>query len=263
MTTSDSSPAAGASAATPPIDAWLTPIAVAALTSGIVSCLGTPIMTISYYQYRWHTVPHTTTGPLTLTSYFGVQPFLYCFAWSLLFGFSYREWPALRRVTDNIVGMVGVAIFFGIALGALIHFVIFPSKPAPMPYEALFWLRYVLFVAPPIVWAVRRFSPLAPPRPFLVRTAPSPESGRRQIIIGIVLAAPALLCLHWLGTDPSAGYLMILGLFIGLGTVGVLAIAASLVLGGLWTMFGLPGRLLARLSPLLLAAGGAWFLFVR
>jgi hypothetical protein len=263
MTTSDSSAATGASKATPPIEAWLTPIAIAAAASGVASSLGTAVMYMSYYQHRYHTLPNTPTGRLTVLSYFGVRSFLFCVGWSLLYALSYREWPALRRVTDKVVGMVAVAVLFGTALWVLMNYVIFPSKPQETPFEVMSWLRYIVFIGPPIVWVVRRFSPLAPPRPIFARKPPSPASGRRQIIAGIVITIPALLCLQWLKTDPNAGYLMILGLFIGLGALGVLVIAASLILGGLWTMFGLPGQLLVRLSPFLLVAGGTWFVFMR
>ena len=262
MTQPDLRPAKGGSATTPPIEAWLTPIGVAAFTSGILSCLATPIMYIIYYRYRWGTTPNTVNGRMTLLSFFSVRAFLFCIAWSLLFALAYREWPALRRLTDRAFGMLGAAILFGTLLWALIHFVIFPHKLGETPYEVLGWLPYVLFTAPLIVWAVRRFSPLAPSRPVFARTAGSPESGRRQIISGIAIAVPALLCVYWV-TTPGAGFLMILALFVGLGAVGVLAIATSLILGGIWTRYGLPGRLFARLSPLLLAAAGAWSIFMR
>ena len=258
----DLRPARGSSVAPPPIEAWLTPIVVAAFARDIVSNVGTSMMYIIYYRHRWGTTPNTTDGPMTLTSFFSVRTLLFSIAWSLLFGLSYREWPALRRLTDRAFGLAAVGILFGTLLWALIHFVIFPHKLGETADEVLGWLSYGFLTGLPVVWAVRRFSPLAPSRPIFARTAGSPESGRRQIISGIAIAIPALLCLYWL-TTPGAGFLMILALFVGLGAVGVLAIATSLILGGIWTKFGLPGRLLARLSPLLLAAAGAWSLFMR
>jgi hypothetical protein len=219
-------------------------------------------MVISYYRYHWGTRANTPTGPMTLASGFSLRTFLFCGAYALLFGLAYRTWPALRRATATAAGMTGVAVAYGIALGALIHFVIFPSKIAEMPYEALFWLRYVLFVTPPIVWAVRRFSPLATPRPLFARRPPEPTSGGRLIAIGIVVAIPALLVLYWL-TTPAAGALMILALFVGLGAIAILVIATAIVLGGLWTIFGWPGRLLASLSPILIAAGAVWWYYTR
>lgn len=263
MTTSDSRPVSGSASAAPPLEAWLKPIGVAALTSAVVSCLGAAIMIMSYYRYRWGTMPNTPTGPLTLRSYFGVRPFLYCTGWSLLYVLCYREWPALRRITGKIPGMVSAALLCGTAFWALIHFVISPSKLKWTDFELLFWLRYVLFIGPAIVWAVRRFSPMAPPRPIFARKPPAPASGWRQIVIGVVISVPALLCLIWLKTDPSAGYLMILAFFIGLGAVGVLAIAAGVILGGIWTMFGLPGRTLVSLSPIFLVVVGTLFVFFR
>ena len=92
--TTDARPANGSSVATPPLEAWLTPIAVAALTSGVASCLGTAVMYMSYFQHRYHTLPNTPTGRMTVLTYFGVRTFLYCLGWSLLFALSYREWPA-------------------------------------------------------------------------------------------------------------------------------------------------------------------------
>lgn len=261
--TTDARPANGSSVATPPLEAWLTPIAVAALTSGVASCLGTAVMYMSYFQHRYHTLPNTPTGRMTVLTYFGVRTFLYCLGWSLLFALSYREWPALRRITDRLAGMLGIGVLFGTSIWVVMNYVIFRSKLQETPIEVISWLGYTVFRGLPIVWAVRRFSPFEPPRPVFVRQAPSPVSGRRQIIAGIVITIPALLCLHWLTTDPSAGYLMILGFFVGLGAVGVLVIATSLVLGGIWTMFGLPGRLLVQLSPYLFVAGGTWFIFNR
>ena len=263
MTTSDTRPVTAASRTAPPIEAWLTPIAIATLASGFVSCLGQPIMYMSYYMHRWGTMPNTQDGPMRLTSYFGVRPFLFCLAWSLLFALCYRELTVLRRVTDTLLGLIGVAILYGTLAWALIHFVIFPSKLGEAPYSVLFWLRYVLFIGPPIVWAIRRFSPLVPSRPIFERKPPSPVSGRREIIIGVVAAIPAVLCLVWLKTDPSASYLMILAFFIAVGAVGILAIAAGLILGGIWAWFGLPGRLLMQLSPLLVLIVGALFVFYR
>ncbi|HKN67357.1 MAG TPA: hypothetical protein VJW73_13835 [Gemmatimonadaceae bacterium] len=262
MTTSDARPTSASSAATPPIEAWLTPIVVAALARDLVSNVGTAMMYIVYYRHRWGTRPNTMDGPMTLTSFFSVRTLLFSIAWSLLFGLSYREWPALRRLTDRASGMAGVGILYGTLLWALMHFAIFPHKLGETPEEVLGWLSYCLLTGLPVVWAVRRFSPLAPSRPIFARTAGSPESGRRQIMSGIAIAVPALLCLYWL-TTPGAGFLMILALFVGLGAIGVLAIATSLILGGIWTRFGLPGLLVVRLSPLLLAAAGAWSLFGR
>jgi len=263
MTTSGSTTSSAASSTAPPIEAWLTSIGVAALTSGVASCLGTAVMYMSYFQHRYHTLPNTPTGRMTVLTYFGVKTFLYCLGWSLLFVLSYREWPALRRITDRLDGMLGIGVLFGTAIWVVMHFIVFRSKLQEAPIEVISWLGYTVFRAVPIVWAVRRFSPLEPPRPVFVRQTPSPVSGRRQIIAGIVITIPALLCLHWLTTDPSAGYLMILGFFIGLGAVGVLVIATSLILSGIWTMFGLPGRLLVQVSPYLLVAGGTWFIFNR
>lgn len=263
MTTSGSAPLTGVSTAAPPIEAWLKATTIAAITSGVASCFGSAIMYMSYYQHRYHTQPNTLTGPMTLWTYFSVRTFLFCLGWSVLYVLSYREWTTLRRVTDNVAGTVGVAILYGITLWALMHFVLFPSKIGETPMAVIFWLRYVVFTAPPIVWAVGRFSPLAPPRPIFARRPPSPAMGLREIGIGVVTAIPALLVLVWLKTDPSVGYLMILAFFIALGAVGLLAIAAGLVLGGIWTWFGLPGRLIARLSPLLLLAAGIVFVFFR
>ena len=89
-------PAKGTAVVTSPIEAWLTPIVVAAVTSGVVSSLGYPIIIISYYRYRWGTYANTPTGRLTLLSGFGVRTFLFCAAYSVLFGLCYREWPRLR-----------------------------------------------------------------------------------------------------------------------------------------------------------------------
>jgi hypothetical protein len=263
MATSDLRPASDTSRVTPPFEAWLKPIAIATLASGVARWLGSAMMYMSYYQHRYHTQPNTTTGRMTVLSYFGVRLVLYCAAYSLLFVLSYREWPALRRMTDRVAGMVGIGVLFGTAMWVLMKYVIFPSKTQETPIEVIYWLQYALFGGPPIVWGVRRFSPLVPPRPIFVRKPPSPASGWREIVAGIFLTIPALLCLLWLKTDPAAGYLMILGLFVALGAFGVLAIAAGLILGGIWAIFGLPGRMLVRLSPLLLAAGGTWFLIFR
>ncbi|HKN66635.1 MAG TPA: hypothetical protein VJW73_10180 [Gemmatimonadaceae bacterium] len=263
MTTSDARPTSASSAATPPIEAWLTPIGIAALASGIVSCLGTPMMWMTYYRYRWGTAPHTTSGRMTLTSEFAVRPFLFCIGWSLLFALCYREWPALRRVTDKIFGMIAVTALFGTALWALSHFVIFPHKLGEAAYEVPGWLRFVLFVAPPIVWATRRFSPLAPRRPFWSRHEASPEGGQRQITTGLVLAIAAGLYLALFITHPGTDYSLLLGLLLALGAVLVLGIGTSLILGGIWTRRGWPGRALVRLSPLLLALSGAWYVYVR
>lgn len=266
MTTSGSNTSSAASSAAPPIEAWLTSIGVAALTSGVASCLGTAVMYMSYFQHRYHTLPNTPTGRMTVLSYFGVQTFLYCLGWSLLFVLSYREWPVLRRITGSLPGMLGIGVLFGTAIWVVMHYIVvlvYRSKLQETPIEVISWLGYTVFRAIPIVWAVRRFSPLEPRRPVFVRQAPSPMSGWRQIIAGIVITILALLCLHWLTTNPNAGYLMILGFFIGLGAVGVLVVATSLILGGIWTMFGLPGRLWAQLSPYLLVAGGTWFIFNR
>ena len=218
---------------------------------------------MSYFQHRYHTLPNTPTGRMTVLTYFGWRTFLYCLGWSLLFALSYREWPTLRRVTSRLAGLLGLGVLFGTAIWAAMNFVVFRSKFQETPIEVISWLGYTVFRALPIVWAVRRFSPLEPPRPVFVRHAPSPANGWVQIIAGIAITVPALLCIYWLRTDPRAGDLMILAFFIYLGAVGVLVIATSLILSGIWTMFGLPGRLLVQLSPYLVLAGGTWFIFNR
>jgi len=263
MTTSDARAANANSVATPSIDGWLTPIAVAALTSGIVSSVGTSVMYMTYYRYRWGTAARTTNGPMTLTSEFGIRPFLFCIAWSLLFVLCYREWAALRRVTDKAVGMVAVAILYGSALWAVSHFVIFPHRLGEATYEVPGWLRFVFFIGPPIVWATRRFSPLAPRRSFWSREQALPEGGQRQITIRLVLAIAAGLYLALFISHPGNDYSLLLGLLFAVGAVLVLGIATSLILGGIWMRRGWPGRALVRLSPLLLALSGAWYMYVR
>jgi hypothetical protein len=263
MTMSALRPADRTSEAASPIEAWLTPIGIAALVSGFARSLGSAMRIMTYYQMRWHTHPNTPTGPLTLTSSFGARTFLYALGWSVLFGLCYREWRLLRRATDSIAGMIAVPIVYGTVVWLVMHVVVSRSKVHWNEYELLAWLQYVLFLGPPIVWAVRRFSPLAPSRPVLSRPQVSRESGRKQIISGLILATAALLYLRLLVTSPATGYTIITAAVFGLVAVLILGIAASLILGGIWTRFGLPGRSLVRLSPLLLAVTGAWYMYVR
>jgi hypothetical protein len=263
MTTSALRPADRTSEAAPPIEAWLAPIGIAALASGVARSLGSAMLIMTYYQMRWHTHPNTPTGPLTLTSSFGVRTFLYSLGWSILFGLCYREWRLLRRATDSIAGMIAVPIVYGTVVWLVMHVVVSRSKVHWNEYELLSWLQYVLFLGPPIVWAVRRFSPLAPSRPVFSSRRALPESGRTQIISGLILATAALLYLRLLVADPPAGYTIITAAVFGLVAIVILGIAASLILGGIWTRFGLPGRTLVRLSPLLIALAGAWFMYVH
>jgi hypothetical protein len=86
------------------------------------------------------------------------------------------------------------------------------------------------------------------------------QAGRLQVVFGFVLVVPSVFFLHWLVTSPDAGYLMILGAMLGLGALLASIVGVTLIIGGLWTAYELPGRRWAHVIPLVAGIAIAGYL---
>lgn len=124
--------------------------------------------------------------------------------------------------------------------------------------DRLIGLGLAAAVLVPLALYVRRRTAQVQASQYVKRTPY--QAGKLEVIIGVMLLIPSVYFLRWLVTSPDAGYLMIFGAMLGLGALLASVVGVTLMIGGLWTAYELPGRRWAHVVPLVAGIGVAGYL---
>jgi hypothetical protein len=113
-------------------------------------------------------------------------------------------------------------------------------------------------VLTPLAFYVKRRTDQVQASQYVKRTPY--QAGRLEVIIGVMLLVPSVYVLRWLTTSRDARYLMIIGVLLALGALLAAVVGVTLIVGGLWTAYELPGRRRAHVVPLVAGIGVAGYL---
>jgi hypothetical protein len=132
------------------------------------------------------------------------------------------------------------------------------SDPGASTGQRMAGLAVAATVLTPLAFYVKRRTDQVQASQYVKRTPY--QAGRLEVIIGVMLLVPSVYVLRWLTTSPDARYLMIIGALLALGALLAAVVGVTLIVGGLWTAYELPGRRRAHVVPLVAGIGVAGYL---